>query len=218
MWNETAQLYLEPGAAPNAAEAALRHRLQDLPGLAFSNVGRNLDGGWGCGNLTVDLCFDSPDAGAQAQACLARLPGVARVDRVAYRRVGGGQRAPGLQGGTWRTLMLRVREGREPALVAALEQDLLRMPAYMPGIRNWQLGRVCSDSTWTHVWQQEFAHVGDLQGEYLAHPFHWGWVDRWFDPEFPEWTVDAISHAFCPFETSLLTHPLARHAGGKELA
>ncbi|MDR2298319.1 MAG: Dabb family protein [Comamonas sp.] len=217
MWNETAQIYLEAGAAPEAVEAALQHRLQDLPDLVFSNVGRNLAGSWGCGDLTVDLCFGSADARGRAEACLAQLPGVARVDRVAYRRVGGGQRAPGLRDGTWRTLMLRVREGRDPAQVAALEQDLLRMPAYILGIRNWQLSRVCPDGAgnvagngagggWTHVWQQEFASVEDLQGEYLAHPYHWGWVDRWFDPEFPEWTVDAISHAFCPFETSLLTH------------
>lgn len=209
MWNETAQLYLEPGAAPDvleALEAELKQRLQNLPDLAFSNVGRNLAGSWGCGDLTVDLCFGSTDARVRAEASLAQLPGMARVDRVAYQRVGGGQRAPGLRGGIWRTLMLRVRTERDPALVAALEQDLLRMPAYMPGIRNWQLGRVSSHSTWTHVWQQEFANVDDLQGEYLVHPYHWGWVDRWFDPEFPECSVEAISHAFCPLSTSLLTH------------
>ncbi|MCQ4438476.1 hypothetical protein NO135_26060, partial [Clostridioides difficile] len=68
----------------------------------------------------------------------------------------------------------------------------------MPGIRNWRLSRIETPGAWTHVWQQEFAYVGDLLGEYLMHPYHWGWVDRRFDAESPAWPVDAISHAFCP--------------------
>lgn len=52
--------------------------------------------------------------------------------------------------------------------------------------------------------------MDDLPGEYLMHPFHWGRVDRWFDPEFPEWTVDAISHAFCTLTTSLIANHTSR--------
>lgn len=202
MWHETAQLHLAPDADPEALDDELQRRARGLPGLRQLSLGRNLEGSWGAGDYTLDLCF----AGNALQtASLLQLPGVAQVDRVAYRRLGGGQRAPGLQRGIWRTLMFRVRPQVDPGQVAALEQDLLRMPAYMAGIRNWQLSRVCSDSAWTHVWQQEFAAVEDLLGEYLSHPFHWGWVDRWFDPEFPEWTVEALAHAFCPFESSLLS-------------
>jgi len=204
MWHETAQLHLAPGADPEALEAELRRRARGLPGLRRLSLGRNLEGSWGAGDYTLDLCL--ADDGLQT-ASLLQLPGVAQVDRVAYRRLGGGQRAPGLQGGIWRTLMFRVRPQVDLGRVAALERDLLRMPAYMAGIRNWQLSRVCSDSAWTHVWQQEFAAVEDLLGEYLSHPFHWGWVDRWFDPEFPEWTVERIAHAFCPLAASILTLP-----------
>jgi len=219
MWHETAQLHLAPDVAAEAVEAQLRHCIQRLPGLVFFNLGRNLPGSWGSGEMTLDLCFTSAAHQGSTEAGLAQLPGVVRVDRVAYQRVGGGQRAVGLQGGIWRTLMFRVRAGCTPEQVQALERDLLRMPDYMPGIRNWQLGKVCAGSGWTHVWQQEFAHVEDLQGEYLTHPFHWGWVDRWFDPEFPEWSVDALSHAFCPQAASLLTRPLSHRASdSKELS
>jgi hypothetical protein len=217
MWHETAQLYLDPGAGPGELEDELQRRIQHLAGLEHFSLGRNLEGSWGAGDFTLDLCFASNAFQAGTAASLAQLPGVARVDRVAYERLGGGQRAVGLQGGIWRTLMFRVRPQQYPGHVESLERDLLRMPAYMAGIRNWQLSRVCSNSSWTHVWQQEFAGVDDLQGEYLAHPFHWGWVDRWFDPEFPEWTVEAIAHAFCPLATSLLTHPLyLRPSNNKE--
>jgi hypothetical protein len=213
MWNETVQLYLNPGIAPEALQDDLRQHLEHLPGLGHFHLGRNLEGSWGAGDFTLDLSFVSDAYQASTAASLAQLPALARVDRLAYRRIGGGQRAVGLQNGIWRTLLLRVRPGRDPQLVAALEQDLLRMPAYIQSIGNWQLSRVCSDSCWTHVWQQEFASVEGLLGEYLTHPFHWGWVDRWFDPEFPEWTVEAIAHAFCAQTTSLLTRP----AHGKAL-
>lgn len=201
---ETAQLYLEPDST--ADEEQIRHALLALPGLQHLSLARNLEGSWWAGDYTLDLCFSNAADHSDVNSHLARLPGVARLDRVAYQRIGGGQRARDLQDGIWRTLLFRVRPEQDAALVAALERDLLRMPAYMPGIRNWQLARVCSDSQWTHVWQQEYSRLEDLQGEYLAHPYHWGWVDRWFDPEFSEWTVEAISHAFCPLQTSLLTH------------
>lgn len=205
MRNETAQIYLSAGADAAEVERELRVRAQSLPGVHGVRLGRNLEGSWGAGDYTLDLNVDQ--ASGKAAELLAGLSGVARVDGVEYRRVDGGQRAAGMRNGIWRTLLLRVRAEAPAEHVTALEWDLLRMPAYMPGIRNWQLSRVTAESPWSHVWHQEFARVDDLLGEYLAHPFHWGWVDRWFDVEFPEWTVEAISHAFCPFETSILTDP-----------
>lgn len=205
MQHETAQLYLSPGADTDVLERELQALGTTLPGLRNISFGRNLAGCWGAGDYTVDLQFAADASGSGSADRLAQLPGVSRADHVVYRRLAGGQRATGLKNGIWRTLLLCVRPDASSDRVTALERDLLQMPAYMAGIRNWQLSRVTSDSDWTHVWQQEFDSAGDLLGEYLMHPFHWGWVDRWFDPEFPEWTVTAISHAFCPLATSILT-------------
>ncbi|MBB3009063.1 Dabb family protein [Cupriavidus alkaliphilus] len=205
---ETAQLRLHTGIGDRMPDPgpALLDRVEKLPGLHRVALGRNLTGSWGAGDYTLDLQFTTDSSGAQADAAglAAALDGIATVDHVAYRAIAGGMRASQLRDGVWRTLMFRVRADAPPWQVHALEHDLLRMPAYMPGIRNWQLARVVSPGTWTHVWQQEFTGTGDLLGEYLMHPFHWGRVDRWFDPEFPEWTVEAISHAFCPLATSLI--------------
>jgi len=207
MRHETAQIYLTGGVDAAVVESELAAQAWALPGVRRVSLGRNLDGSWGAGDYTLDLHFGAEAAGPADTASLAGVDGVARIDRVAYCRQDGGLRAPSLQNGIWRTLLFRVRPDANEEQVAALERDLLRMPDYMPGIRNWQLGRVTSAGGWTHVWQQEFARVDDLLGEYLAHPFHWGRVDRWFDPEFPEWTVEAISHAFCPLVSSLLSFP-----------
>lgn len=203
---ETAQLRLSAEARAQADCAALEQtilaRVRALPGVCRAALGRNLQGGWGAGDYTLDVQYTEAAPGVPHLA--SALAGLADVDGVAYTAIGGGRRASQLRDGVWRTLMFRVRPEAHAHQVASLEQDLLRMPEYMPGIRNWRLARVDAPGTWTHVWQQEFATVGDLLGEYLMHPFHWGRVDRWFDPEFPEWTVDAISHAFCPLPASLI--------------
>ncbi|MGH8808073.1 MAG: Dabb family protein [Noviherbaspirillum sp.] len=207
MRHETAQLYLAAGVDRDGVERNLHALAATIPGLRGMQVGRNLVGCWGAGDYTIDLQLDADAPHAAGAARLAQLPGVSRADHVSYRRLGGGRRAADLQHGLWRTLMFSVRPQVNAEQRAALERDLLRMPRYMPGIRNWQLSRVTSDSCWSHVWQQEFDCVDDLLGEYLMHPFHWGWVDRWFDPECPEWMVTAISHAFCPLDASILSLP-----------
>lgn len=196
---ETAQVYIAEDASKGEVESAVRARLARLAGeCSRVNFSRNLEDCWGAGDYTLDLI-----PGAERSQWdtvfdgLSGIAGIARIDHVFYRRIGGGMRQPGLSDGIWRTLMLRVRAGTDESLVATLERELLQMPAYMAGIRNWQLSRVTTPDTWTHVWQQEFARADDLRGEYLMHPFHWAWVDRHFDAEHPDWIVEAISHAAC---------------------
>ncbi|WP_409285295.1 Dabb family protein [Pseudomonas protegens] len=201
MKHETAQLYVCPDADPVALQAALRQRLETLPRLVHFSLQSNLEGSWNAGDFTLDLCHDGTSTAFDE---LKQLPGLARLDGVAYQRLDAGQRAPGMRDGIWRTLMFRLRADCSQHR-RALERDLLRMPDYITSIGNWQLSRVCSDSPWTHVWQQEFSDISGLSGDYLSHPYHWGWVDRWFDPQCPEWAVDALVHAFCPLPTSLLS-------------
>ncbi|RJF92569.1 Dabb family protein [Noviherbaspirillum saxi] len=189
---ETAQLYLDEGADRAAFEAALK----TLPG----GHAANLPGCWGAGEYT----WDSASA-VSARASLESLPGVSRVDAVRYTPIGGGLHDPDLAQGVKRTLLLRVWPRTDTARIERFEQELLQMPHYMGGIRNWSLGRCEPGSAWTHVWQQEFADVAALFGEYLMHPYHWAWVDRWFDSEHPERIVDgALSHAFCPMAGPVL--------------
>ncbi len=206
MRRETVQLFFNEAALTDATLAALRACAQTFAGLRQQRLARNLEGSWGAGTYTWDLWWDEAASAVDIKAALSGLAGFERVDQLSYAPIDSGVRAADLQAGIWRTLLLRVRPEASAAQVRRLEQDLLRMPQYMAGIRNWSLSRVTSNSTWTHVWQQEYAQLGDLLGEYLLHPFHWGWVDRLFDPEFPEWTVETtLCHAFCPLEISLLS-------------
>ncbi|WP_096474286.1 Dabb family protein [Burkholderia stabilis] len=210
MRHDTAQVFVSADHDADAIERALREAARALPGSTRVALARNQDGCWGAGDYTLDVLCDEQVANhATDFAVLAQLPGITRIDGAACRAIGGGLREPTLRDGVWRTLMLRVRPQASEAQVVALEHELLQMPAFMPGIRNWRLSRIETPGAWTHVWQQEFAHAGDLLGEYLMHPYHWGWVDRRFDAESPDWTVDAISHAFCPLASSLLVDTAA---------
>lgn len=210
MRHDTAQVFVSADCDAGAIEHALRAAAHARAGTKRVALARNLDGSWGAGDYTLDVLRDESAADGTADfAALARLPGIERIDGARCRAIGGGLREPALREGVWRTLMLRTPPQAGTVRIAALERELLQMPAFMPGIRNWRLSRIEPPGAWTHVWQQEFAHVGDLLGEYLMHPYHWGWVDRRFDAESPDWTVDAISHAFCPLASSLLADTAA---------
>jgi hypothetical protein len=202
MQHDSAQLYLVAGVDPSTVARSVTEALRGLPGIGRVHLSANLPGSWGAGDYTLDLQRE-PGAGTDL-ASIAALPGIARIDHLVYQRLAGGERQPGLQNGIWRTLLLRIRPGTSPEHITALEQDLLRMPAYMSGIRNWQLGRVLSGAGWTHIWQQEFTSADALGGEYMLHPYHWGYVHRWFDLDWPECCVEALSHSFCPLSSSLL--------------
>jgi hypothetical protein len=93
--------------------------------------------------------------------------------------------------------------GRDPTAdrLARFEAETVAMPRRMPFIRGWALGRVTrawGRFAWSHVWEQGYDALEDLIGRYMRHPCHWGQVDRWFDPEHPDWLIDpGLCHAFC---------------------
>jgi hypothetical protein len=119
-------------------------------------------------------------------------------------------RAPDLAHGIQRTLLLHVDEHADPDEVARFERNLAAMPRYVDAIRNSALSRVDAvwggtGKPWTHVWEQEFASLDGLTNDYMNHPYHWSWVDTWFDPQAPNHLVDTtLVHAMCDLDHSLL--------------
>jgi hypothetical protein len=154
--------------------------LDGLPGSA----GRNLPGSVGGGDATWDVVSPTlPDP---------RLGGVTVVDAVAVATLSSDHVS--LAGArVKRTFLLRVRPGTPPSVQEEFEADLSAMPRYIDTIRSWALSRVdqaASPSPWTHVWEQEFASLAGLDGEYTTNPYHWAGVDRWFDGEIPHAIVE----------------------------
>ena len=136
--------------------------------------------------------------------------GVELVDTVVLGRpLGGGIRAGELRNGIKRTLLLRVEPDTPSAAVEKFERALLGMPSHIPAIRNWRLSRVArsdGDHRWTHAWEQEYEELSGLKDDYMNSPYHWGFVDGWFDAEDPKCIVAPdLCHLYYEIESSILS-------------
>ena len=159
----------------------------DVVAPAAVSGGPDLEGSVGGLGMTWDVTSDDLDA------AWPDLPGTADV--VPLTRISGKQiRSTGRR--VKRTLLLRVRPGTSAAVREQFESALTAMPEHIAAIRSWTLSRVTHEH-WTHAWEQEFADVDGLIGDYLRHPYHWTCVDRWFDAEMPQAVVEPdIAHLF----------------------
>lgn len=161
------------------------------------------------GDILVHLRFATEAERARATDDLAAVladPSVERVNGACY--AGTPVRCGEKPGTVYRTLLLRVQPDTPEGTVARFERELSSMPRYLPTIRAWQLSRVSAavgTSSWTHVFEQEFADVEALTGPYLMHPVHWAVVDRWFDPETTDVIIrDRVCHSFCAIPAAVL--------------
>jgi hypothetical protein len=113
-----------------------------------------------------------------------------------------------LGSGVYRTLIMTMKPGSSPQQIAQFEKELAGMPRYISSIKNWQLSHgteAGGTRQWSHIWEQEYENLEGLTGPYMDHPFHWGLVDRWFNPECSQYIVDRVlCHTYCEFKTSVL--------------
>ena len=124
---------------------------------------------------------------------------ITHIDSAIYADGEGGGQWNG--GGIYRALLLAVKPSADSRAFERFEREVLAMPRYVRSIKAWRLSRVaqaCGARNWTHVWEQRYDDLDGLNGEYMLHPYHWAYVDRWFDPEHPDWIVDThLCHSFC---------------------
>jgi len=203
----TRLVHFTPEATPTdraATAAALRGIAEHLL------VAPTLPGVFNGGDLLAHFRFDDEAQFRATEPAITAVlgrPHVAHVDSAFYAAGAGDLKAAHLEGGVYRALFLSF-DADEPGLVERFEAEMRAMPRYITAIANCRLSRVVHASgahRWTHVWEQEFTSLADLAGPYMTHPYHWGWVDRWFDAECPQHRVDPLlCHSFCALERSIL--------------
>jgi hypothetical protein len=183
--------------------------LGERPGVARAVCsGPPLAGSFPVGDHFVDVTADDPAAVGVAIAELAET-----VSVLSLTECRGASPEPTLRHAVKRVLVVRVLDGTPASAVERFEEELARMPEYIPAIRNWALSRVemvagqmvAGDTVWTHAWEQEYRDRASFQ-EYMDSPYHWGVIEKWFDPTFPERIVDTrLAQVFYAVDSSLLS-------------
>jgi len=203
MYCSTAQLCVKPDVPIGEFKDSIQHTLSQFSHNQVFNLSKNLEGSFGTGTYTCH--FISLHTEEEIYQALIKLDTAIKIDLVTHQTLAVGLRSPKLKRGIGRTLLLKVKDNATEAQKDGLESDTLAMPDHLHGICNWSLSRTVNNHKWSHVWQQEYEEIDDLNGEYMMHPYHWAWVDRWFDCENPDHCVEGdLCHAFYPIETSLL--------------
>lgn len=203
------------GAGRDEAATALRRAAAELPGLRGALIAPTLDGAYNGGDLIVRLTFDDEDAAGRAaasaagraiEAFLADRARVARIDHAGFQA--------GAAGGTtgagriYRVALFCANVNPTPERLEAFARHTAAMGDHIGAMGRWQLSRpaeAAGTRNWTHVWEKEYADLSGLLGAYMMHPVHWAHVERWFDPEYPEWLVDTqLVHTFCAIDEPVI--------------
>ena len=220
MYRRIALLHVDPQTSagdPAAFERELGAVGGRVPGLTHAHLGRHFPNTVGGGDYTWDLAFatrercpswlDQLRLADHVDLC-ERL--VTRADVVQFESTNVHIADATIADCVKRTLFLEVDRMTPPGKAAEFDRVLTGMPRYIDAIRNWAYHRVDDDFTigarrWTHVWEQEFQEVSGLRVDYMVSPYHWGYVDPWFDPESPHRVVlPGVAHVYCPAATTIL--------------
>jgi hypothetical protein len=208
MIRQVALIEIARGAAPDASaslERVLRESAPRLPGVRRSQLGRHLPGSVGGGDYTWDVWLD--EGAAPLETLLAAEPlraasaaCGARFDAVRFRPQLGRIAEPRIRQPIKRTLLLRVLPQTARARVLQFDADMRGMPDHIPAIRNWAYHHAdpaLHPTSWTHVWEQEYRSVEGLRDDYMLSPYHWGFIDLYFDLESGAQIVDKrLAHVF----------------------
>src|SRR4029453_7389297 len=139
------------GAPERARVEALARALpRSARGCRRAEIGANLPGTVGGGDLTLDLVFDGAESAAGWCEAVAAERGAreafeglaARVDAVHYPPPEAGLEGPGAGGRPARVrrpLLVGVGAGASGARVSRFERELAAMPDHVLAIRNWHL-------------------------------------------------------------------------------
>jgi len=188
--------------------------------LVHSHAGLHLEGSLGAGDLTWDFAVPDDRAldglrrrleqggweGVFGDADPADREGLrllSHVEAWVIEPLAGKVPRENLVG-IKRTNLVRVLDSASAVAVARWSREVVALADHVPAIRNWSLARTHALGPskprvqWTHAWEQEFETLEGLLEDYMASPYHWGWLDGWYDPEVPFCIMGPdLAHLYC---------------------
>ena len=203
-------------AQRDAFSAALSDATERLPGATGRLVAPTLPGVFNGGDFIWRVSFANcaaadaamaSDAGQAIQALVADKQAVVSLEEADFA-TGHSCGAADAVSGLYRVAMFCADRNPTPERLAAFSRDTRIMPDHVRTIQRWELStpdRAAGTMPWTHIWEQEYADRGGLEGSYMLHPVHWAHVERWFDTEYPECLVSPqLVHTFCALDRAIL--------------
>lgn len=92
-----------------------------------------------------------------------------------------------------RILFFSIREGADPAMIEKMEAHMNDMTDHVPGLRNCRFCRVEeNDGTdkWSYAYECDFDEPTTFLTKYMNTPFHFLYVDKFFEPACAEWVAN----------------------------
>lgn len=109
-----------------------------------------------------------------------------------------------------RLLLFHADENAPEELVQKMERTIVKFPDYVPQIVNSKLAKVVESSgtnTWTYAFDVDYEQVDDYFGWYLGTPYHWGYIDRFFEPTSADFFIDInLLSVYCAQENAFLAN------------
>ena len=189
------------------------------PASTHAHLGRHFPNTVGGGDYTWDLAFAGARTVPAVGRSTARSPGtptcsiqlVTRTDAVQFEstNVHIAERDDHRLRQAHAVPRSRAR-ATPPDKAREFDRVLTGMPRYIDAIRNWAYPprrRRLHDRA-----AAVDARVGagvpgrlGLRVDYMVSPYHWGYVDPWFDPESPHRVVaPGVAHVYCPAAATIL--------------
>ncbi|MEG0374161.1 MAG: Dabb family protein [Raoultibacter sp.] len=109
-----------------------------------------------------------------------------------------------------RVLIFSLLDDADPAMVAKMESSMNGMTNFVPGLKNCKLSKVVESSgtnSWDYAYECDFDEPTSLLGKYMTTPYHFCYIDKFFEPACNEWIVDTnLATPYCAQEKPFLAN------------
>lgn len=134
--------------------------------------------------------------------------GFGLAETFTYAPIAVGERGEERRGGLYRMLVLALDDATPDEARLQFEAEMAGMPDYVSTILRWNFSKVTESlgpNRWSYLWEQEFSDLAGFRGEYMAHPYHWGFIDRWYDDDNPARIVKPyLCNSFCTIDAPVM--------------
>lgn len=112
--------------------------------------------------------------------------------------------------GCHRLLIFHILPDVPEERIRKMKENIVRFPDYVPGMVSCKIAKVVESSgsmDWNCAFDVDFELPGDYLGWYLHSPYHWAYIDRYFEPSSCDFCIDPhLCSVYCQSDSSFLSN------------